>query len=62
MLCYVRVKLIFLREERVHLWGHNTNDSRVVSNVNEKNWPSVKNEHTKKMDRQQDCTSGLSGG
>lgn len=48
MLCYVRVKLIFLHEERVHLWGHNTNDSRVVSNVNKKNWPGVKKKTNKK--------------
>ena len=42
MLGYVRLKLILLSEERVYLWGHNTNDSRVVSNVNEKNWSGVK--------------------
>ena len=46
----MRVKLIFLREERVYLWGHNTDDSRVVSNVNEKKWPGVKK--TKKTNRQ----------
>ena len=42
VLGYVRLKLILLSEERVYLWGHNTNDSRVVSNVNEKNWSGVK--------------------
>lgn len=51
---------MLLCEERVYLWGHNTNDARVVSNVNEKNWPGVKNPK-KQMDRQQDCTSGLGG-
>ena len=54
--------MILLSEERVYLWGHNTNDSRVVSNVNEKNWSGVKKKNPKKqMDRQQECTSGLSG-
>ena len=42
-------ELIFLREERVYLWGHNTDDSRVVSNVNEKKWPGVKKKTKKQI-------------